>query len=268
MRWEDKHRVRMRYAAPRHDRDMPRSPTRASHAAARGRRLELALGAELNVARRAHGLSQSSVARVAGVQQTRVSRIERGEASRASLAEVNAVAEAVGLRLVVRCYPIGNALRDYAQVALLQELRVRLDSTWRSRTEVPMPIAGDLRAADALITGNGCTIVVEAWTRLTDLQAQTRAAQLKRQAFGNARLLILLADTWHNRAAMREAAGSIRADFPLGTRGMLAALASGRNPGADGIAILRIGSRFGLSPGRARKAKKEGALSRSQPSAG
>lgn len=177
------------------------------------------------------------------MQQTRVSRLERGEAPHAMLSEVNSVAAAVGLRLVVRCYPAGSPLRDAAQVALLEQLRVRLDRSWRWRTEVPVPVAGDLRAADAVIAGNGYQIVVEAWTRLTDLQAQTRAAQLKRQAFGEARLLILLADTAHNRAALREAAGSIRADFPFRTRGMLTALASGRDPGADGVVILRIGPR-------------------------
>ncbi len=217
------------------------------------------------MARRAHGLSQASVAQAVGTQQTRISRLERGAAPHASLAEVNAVAVAVGLRLVVRCYPAGSPLRDAAQVALLEQLHARRDRSWRWRTEVPVPVAGDLRAADAVITGNGCTIVVEAWTRLTDLQAQTRAAQLKRREFGEARLLMLVADTAHNREALREAASLVHDDFPMSTRGILAALALGRDPGADGIVILRVGGRSGSSPGRAETTNNPRARSRSQP---
>ena len=212
---------------------------RKTHAAARGREMDLAIGAELRQARRAHGLSQTSLARALGIAQTRVSRLERGLAPRASFAELSATAALVGLRLVVRCYPTGSPLRDAGQVALLEELHSRLHAGLRWRTEVPVPVPGDLRAIDAVISGAGAAILVEAWTRLTDLQAQTRAAQLKRRDFGAGRLLLLVADTHANRAAIASASRSLAADFPLGTRAVLAALSAGRDPGADGIVVLR-----------------------------
>jgi transcriptional regulator with XRE-family HTH domain len=225
--------------------------------AAHGTRIGVALGAELRDARRAHGLSQAAVARALGMQQTRVSRIERGTAPHATLAELNAVAAALGLRLFVRCYPVGSPLRDAAQVALLEELRSRIHRTWRWRTEVPVPLPGDLRAADAVIAAGSCVVVIEAWTRLTDLQAQTRAAQLKRRDFGDVRLVLLVADTRLNRSALRAAGGSLRAEFPLRTRAVAAALAAGRDPGADGIVMLRARRRrpSAASPPRARTAR-------------
>jgi transcriptional regulator with XRE-family HTH domain len=206
----------------------------------RGRQMDAALGVELRQARRAHGLSQIAVARAVGVPQTRISRLERALAPRATFAELSSVATLVGLRLVVRCYPIGSPLRDAGQVALLEELQARLADNLRWRTEVPVPLLGDLRAVDAVISGAGPTILVEAWTRLSDLQAQTRAAQLKRRDFGGGRLLLLVADTHGNRAAVASASRSLAADFPLGSRAVLSALGAGRDPGADGIVLMRI----------------------------
>lgn len=47
-----------------------------------------------------------------------------------------------------------------------------------------MPLAGDLRAADALVSIPNCRIVVEVITRLADFQAQLRAARRKQRDLG------------------------------------------------------------------------------------
>jgi hypothetical protein len=103
-----------------------------------------------------------------------------------------------------------------------------------------MPIPGDLRAVDGLATMPGCRVAVEAWMRLSDLQAQSRAAELKRRDIGADRLVILLADTPHNRRMLRGWERALDTSFPLRTRAIMSALSAGRDPGGDGIVVLRV----------------------------
>jgi hypothetical protein len=105
-------------------------------------------------------------------------------------------------------------------------------------TEVPMPLPGDLRAADAVARMPGCTILFELYTRLTDFQAQSRSAILKKRDLPADRLVLVFAGTTTNRRALRELGQAAHLDFPLGTRAVLRALAEGRDPGADGIVVL------------------------------
>jgi hypothetical protein len=127
---------------------------------------------------------------------------------------------------------------DAPQLALLNRFRARIAAIWRWEQEVPVPIEGDLRAVDARITAGGSTIVIEAITRLADVQAQTRAAQLKRRDIGAQRLILLLAATAANRRAVREAGPALAGAFPITTRATLDALAAGRDPGGDALLFL------------------------------
>ena len=73
---------------------------------------------------------------------------------------------AVGLELSARASPVGGGIRDAAQIGLLERLRACVSGRFRWRTEVPMPVEGDLRAWDAALVGRGLTIGVDAETRL------------------------------------------------------------------------------------------------------
>src|SRR6476659_7621445 len=99
------------------------------------------------------GLSQRDVARAIGTSHSKVGRFERGATSSADLPFVAAFCAVVGLDLAIRTYPAGDPIRDRAQLALLERLRVRLHPTLRWRSEVPLPIEKDLRAWDAEIRG-------------------------------------------------------------------------------------------------------------------
>ena len=147
-------------------------------------------------------------------------------------------AAVVGLRLHARLYPTGAGLRDTAQLDLLRRLRARIGDRWSWQLEAPLNISGDLRAFDAVLTGAGTTIAIEAITRLRDAQAQLRAAALKQRDGQIARLVIVLLGTNHNRAALASAADVLATTFPLGTRATLAALSQGKDPGDDGIVLL------------------------------
>jgi hypothetical protein len=82
------------------------------------------------------------------------------------------------------------------------------------------------------------TIGVEAITRLRDVQAQIRAAQLKRHDAGVRRLVLLVGASRANRRALSEADALIRSSFPIATRAALAAFARGTDPGGDALVLL------------------------------
>jgi transcriptional regulator with XRE-family HTH domain len=196
------------------------------------------IGRELRLARVTGGKTQSWVAGQIGCSQALISLVERGRRPAIRLLALHRHAAAVGLRLTVRAYPGGRRLLDAAQIALLNRFRARIAVLWRWEQEVPVPIAGDLRAADARISIPGCTILIEAWTRLADAQAQVRAARLKHRDLGTDRLLLVLTASHANRRALREAGPALVDAFPVTARAALAAFAAGRDPGGDAIILL------------------------------
>ncbi len=183
-------------------------------------------------------MRQADVARAARTSTARVSRVERGLVRSVSYSQLAALAGAVGLKLHLRAYPAGRRVLDAPQLGLLGELRMRAHASWSWETEVPIPIEGDLRAADARSRAGTCSVIYELWTRLSDLQAQTRAAQLKQRDLHATRLIIVLRASRANRRAFDEARDAALVAFPLGTRAVLAALAQGRDPGGNGIVFL------------------------------
>jgi Helix-turn-helix. len=203
-----------------------------------GRRLQSEIGTELREARLARGLRQTDLAKSLRSSRFHISRVERGALAQLGLADVARHAALLGLRLSARFYPAGGGLRDAAQLDLLRRFRTRIGDAWSWQLEAPLNIPGDLRAFDALLTGPDTSVAVEAITRLRDAQAQLRALARKQRDGQAARLVILLAASHANRAALSSAADVLATTFPLGTKATLAALASGEDPGANGIVLL------------------------------
>jgi len=201
--------------------------------------LRVEAGRELRVARHAAGATMAAVGLRLGWSKSKVSRIERGLSPRVTVADIARCAAVVGLRASLKLFPSGRALRDIRQVQLLAALNARMHSMWRSTQEVPVPIPGDLRAADQVSELPGCRLMIEAYCRFSDWQLQTRAARLKQRDLGATRLLLLLEDTLTNRQAVAAAGEDTLRSFPVSQRAMLAALGGGRDPGGDGIVFLR-----------------------------
>jgi transcriptional regulator with XRE-family HTH domain len=196
------------------------------------------VGRELRLARVTAGLSQEIVARRIGTSKAQVSRIEHGKVRRLSLVSVVLHASAVGLRFSAQLFPSARRVLDAPQLSLLNRLRERIGSLWVWELEVPMPTERDFRAIDARVSRGALTVAVEAITRLADVQAQVRAAQLKRRDIGATRLLLLVNDSNANRRAMAEVAPMLSAGFLLGTRHIIHALAAGKDPGRDSLVVL------------------------------
>ena len=197
-----------------------------------------AIGREIRDARTAAGISQTVVGRKVGISHAHVGRLERGLVAAASVRILARMAETVGLDLVVRAYPGGDPIRDVAQVRLLERFRARLQAGLRWRTEVPLPIPGDRRAWDAVIGGDGWSLPVEAETRIADAQALVRRIGLKLRDGGFERVILVVADTRANRAALKTAGVEFTQAFPIEQGIVLRALRRGEDPGGGGIVML------------------------------
>jgi transcriptional regulator with XRE-family HTH domain len=201
------------------------------------RRDGIQVGHEVRVARIAAGLSQRELARMSGVSHAAIGRLERLDVRRITIDRLAVIASVLGLELRVKLYLIGTPVRDAAHLALIDRLRKRVSPHLRLRTEVPVPLPGDMRSADVMIDGPNVEAMVEAETRLNDLQATERRARVKQRDFGVKRLILLVADTRHNRAVL-EAHPELVGRFPVSTRACLLALRDGRDPGGDALVLL------------------------------
>lgn len=223
---------------------MDRMGTRERHADRGRRRTREAfrrLGQEHRLARTSAGLSIRDVAAASGDSHQQIMRFEHGDLDRISITKVGSWCAVVGLDLSIRAYPAGDPIRDRAHLALLERLRARLDPSLAWRTEVPLPSVGDLRAWDAEIRGRQPTpwrARVEAETTIADGQALERRLALKMRDDPGGHLLLLVSDTRANRAALRTLEAGLRTLLPLRTREILAALSTGRDPGASGIVVM------------------------------
>jgi transcriptional regulator with XRE-family HTH domain len=196
------------------------------------------IGRELRLARIAAGMTQQQVALRLRTSKARISRVERAQVASVSISAVARHAGAVGLRLHAQLFPSARRVLDGPQIALLNRLRERLLGNWSWELEVPVPTSRDLRAVDARLTLGSVTIVVEAITRLADLQAQLRAAQLKRRDIAATRLLLLISDTNANRRALAEARPLLDVALLTNAKRIFSALEAGEDPGGDCLLVL------------------------------
>ena len=188
----------------------------------------------------AAALTQQEVGDAVGISHAEVSRIERGLATHVPYETLVLMGAVLGLDLPLRAFPAGEPVRDAPQLALLASFRRLLAATLVWRTEVPLRISGDRRAWDALIEGRGWRVPVEAETRLRDVQALTRRIGLKQRDDRTDVVILLVADTRHNRHVLRLAALDLAATFPVSGRAALKTLSEGRQPSGSAIVLQRV----------------------------
>lgn len=184
------------------------------------------------------GATQAQVAAVLGISRSHVSRVEHGLIMGIGIPDLSRHAAAVGLKLWVKLYPTVTRPMDMAQLTVFGRFRERISPSWQVVVEAPMPQAGDLRAADALVSIPGCRMIVEVITRLADFQAQLRAAHRKQRDLGADRLILVVAANTTNRRALRDAGPAVADAFPVETKAALRAMAAGIDPGSDALIVL------------------------------
>ncbi len=195
------------------------------------------IGREVRLARISHGLSQSAVAKAARCSPQAVHRVE--QAAYAGHWRVWAqICAAVGLKLRASVFQEGDAVRDTAHLALLEDLHDRVAPTIGWSTEVPLPRQGDPRSWDAFLRVGRETIGVEAETRPADVQELLRRLAMKQRDGGVDHVILLLRDTRHVQRLLREHGSLIRTSFSLTSDAVLEALRDGRSPGVDSVVLL------------------------------
>jgi len=166
-------------------------------------------------------------------------RLEHGHILRPSIDQVFRAASALGLAGTLRLFPSGSPVRDAGQLALFGRFERLTATPLRVRREVTLPIAGDLRAWDGMIVGDGERAFIEAEMHLGDTQALARRIELKLRDDPRARMVILVvARSAHNRWVLLEHRGALRGQFPLDGAAIARSLRAGRVPPAGGIIAL------------------------------
>jgi transcriptional regulator with XRE-family HTH domain len=200
------------------------------------------IGAELKLARSVHGMSIQAAADRAGVSWSTAVRLELGDAN-ATVATLTAMAEAVGLDLVLRAYP-GRApsLRDTGQLELAKRLLAQLHPSIKPTVELPIGPQGE--SVDLALFGVDEIVCVEIERRIVDFQEQYRRAARKREAIAamhrrKVRLVLAIEDTRRNRAALDPHLDVARTALPAGSRRLLRQLAKGEVIGSDGLLWIR-----------------------------
>ncbi len=216
---------------------MPVRERRAALGKRQGGELNRMIGRELRHRRRTLGISQAKLGSATGLSQAEIARIEAGAAPWLSVTNASSLLATLGLRLWAKVYSSGPPVRDAGHLRLLAEFEARLHPRIECRREWPIPDDRDGRALDLLLTGLPMPVGVEAETVLTDLQELERELNRKQVDTGLERLILLARGSRRNREIVR-GAHALRRAFPRSTRATLAALAAGRDPGANGIVLL------------------------------
>ncbi|MDP9243873.1 MAG: helix-turn-helix transcriptional regulator, partial [Chloroflexota bacterium] len=183
------------------------------------------------------GLSQDALASAVGVSKSEVSRIERDEAPWLTVVQASTLLSVVGLELGARAYPAGSPLRDRGHLRLLADFEARLSPGVGRVREWAIPIPGDPRAVDLVLTRLPVRIGVEAETVLDDLQALERRMRGKQRDGQLGRMILLVRGSHRNREILA-GADALQQAFPRKTRAVMGALARGADPGGDGIVLL------------------------------
>ena len=212
---------------------MPAAEGPHERARRRAAKLLAQLGQDIRDARLMTGTGQAAVARAARVSTSTISRIESAKLEHLSVREAIVVADAVGLDLSIKSYPGRRATRDQAHAKRLTSFLAHVASPLRFATEVALPHRDGVfeqRAWDAMLFSDDGHTGVELEQRLHDVQAQTRRIMLKWRDSGADRLLLLIANTSHNRAVL-ETFPEYFVELPaLAADDVMAAISRGERP--------------------------------------
>ena len=205
---------------------------------ARGRESVLYVARELRDGIRNQGLSYTAVGRDIGLSAVQVSRVARGRAPELTILQASELLASIGQELSIRAYPTGRPLRDGPQLALLARLRDRVHPSITWRAEVPITGPPDLRAWDAVLSTHSWRRPVEAESRLADFQAVERRLALKQRDGQMTHVILLVANTRHNRTVLHSLGEAVLSQFPVPGRRALELLAAGVAPDSSTIILL------------------------------
>lgn len=187
--------------------------------------------------RRRAGLTQAVLARLVGVSRSTVWRVEHARLRRLDVDRAARIVSVLGGDVTVKVFPAGPPLRDAGHLALIDRMQRHISPVFARQFEAPLPIPGDPRALDQLLTLGGRRLALEYETSLDDVQELERRLSLKRRDGKLDRLILVVRGSARNRRILH-LAGSLRVALPLSTHEVLRDLREGRVPPTDGIVFL------------------------------
>ena len=213
---------------------------------ARGRRRgELLVGraiGELRIGRAEASLSLTDLARSAGTSRSALSRLLSNELEDVGIIQLSEMASVLGYELSVGLHPVGDAVRDKGQLAVGKRFDAQLSKVWSVTDETLLPGAGEERAWDKLLRLVGSRppylVGADIETRVHDVQALTRRTRGRERDGMVDAILIVLADSAHNRRMVDELRRSLGADYATSPRAILAALRSGKRLVGSGVVLV------------------------------
>lgn len=199
------------------------------------------LGEEFRHARLRLGLSQQQVADAARIDRSELSRIERARLPYLTFRVGCRIGAVLGIDVSVRAFPGGQPIRDAGQATRLKKLIEAIGPPLVYETEAVLQTAAgtlEQRSWDLVLRDQANRRAIEFEARLYDVQAQLRRLKLKWRDDRVESLLIVVADTAHNRRVLSEYGDTLLADFPrLRTHTVLDLLRAGQHP-PTGLILL------------------------------
>ena len=174
-----------------------------------------------------------------GTSQSAVSRIEvLDHIDEIAFVDLSRYAAVVGLELSAKLYPAGGPLRGKGHQALIGRFRAVLSPSWSVLAEAPFPNLGDKRSWDLGLRLDDQRVGIEAETGVRDAQRLVRRIRERDTDGGMDEILLVLADTRGNRAALTELLEALGPRFATPAGPLLAALRNGTALPGSGVLLI------------------------------
>ena len=221
---------------------MATKETRRQRAQRKGRELVRRLLHEIRDARLTARLSQADVASAMSWSQAGYARFEGAQLKDLGVIDLSMAAGVLGYEVSVGLHPIGDSLRDKGQLAVGKRFASLLSDAWRVTDETLLPGAGEQRAWDKLMRLIGASprylVGVDIETKVWDVQALVRRTR-GRERDGHAdHILVVLADTAHNRRVVDELRGALGGAYMTPARTIMRALRLGQLLVGSGVVLV------------------------------
>jgi hypothetical protein len=152
------------------------------------------------------------------------------------------MASVLGFEISLGLHPIGDPIRDKGQRACAQRFDRVLDESWRVTNETLLPGTGEKRAWDKLIRLIGATprylVGVDIESRVWDVQAIVRRTRERERDGQVDQILIVLADTAHNRRVIDSLRQALGDAYATSQRLIVAALRRGEPLPGSGVILI------------------------------
>lgn len=197
---------------------------------------------ELRTARIVAGLTHAEIAHAIGVDRSIVTRLEHRAFEDLGIVRLSEIASVLGYEVSLGLHPIGDPVRDKGQLACGRRFNALLSNRWRVTDETLLPGAGEQRAWDKLLRLVDATprylVGVDIESRVWDVQAIVRRTRARERDGQVDHILIVLADSAHNRRIVDELRSGLEPDYQAGSRALLGSLRRGERLAGSGVLLV------------------------------